>query len=129
MRIFALVAGVAACQSSRQKPRPPRDSGIIPAENALAGDDSWRLDNPAYNHEIEGYGSRITLAAGDSLDVKVNVDHAQPIKWAMYRLGWYGGAGARKLLSGAANAAPQQKCPRDPRTSRVECRWSTTFTV
>src|SRR5262252_7335867 len=115
MRMFLIL--LAACQSSSDRPRLPRTSGVITAENALAGDPSWPLDNPAYQHEIEGYGSRITLFAGDALDVKVNVDHAQPIKWALYRLGWYGGAGARKLLEGGAIAAPQQNCPRDPRTS------------
>jgi hypothetical protein len=49
------------------------------------------------------------------------------IHWALYRLGWYGGAGARKLLEGTATAGPQPPCPPDPATGFIQCHWSPTF--
>src|SRR5258706_15894719 len=81
-------------------PRPPRAPDAVAQENALAGDPGWQLANPSDIHGIEGYGRRITLAAGEPLDVAVNVDQARAVSWSLYRIGWYGGAGGRKLASG-----------------------------
>jgi len=102
----------------------------IPIENARPGDADWTLALPAGGHALEGYGSRITLAPGDGLDVAVNVATAQPVSWRVYRIGWYGGAGARLVdAGGPVMVAPQPPCPRDPTTSRVECSWATAFHV
>jgi hypothetical protein len=111
-------------------PRPPRDSDRVHRENLLPGDPSWPLTNPADAHQVEGYGKRITLAPGGTLEVAVNVDKPKSVRWSLYRIGWYGGAGARKVVAGdPIMVAPQPACPRDPTTSRVECSWATAFTV
>src|SRR5438477_282130 len=133
MRLLALslvaVSLIAlGCGDDAPRPDAPRTRAptLIPDENARPGDPGWQLDNPAYNREVEGYGSKITLRAGEGLDLKVNVDKPRAVSWGVYRIGWYGGAGGRHILDGGpAMVAPQPACPRDPVTARVECAWAT----
>jgi sugar lactone lactonase YvrE len=114
-------------------PAPPIDppgTNVITMENAKPGNNDWQLNPIAQGHSVEGYGSAITMKAGDSVDVKVNVATAAPVSWRVYRMGWYGGAGARLMTSGGpVNVAPQPACPRDTTTSLVVCSWATAFTV
>jgi hypothetical protein len=108
--------------------RPPRSDHVISDENAKPGDPSWQIDLAAPNHEVEGYGDRISLRAGDTVGVKVNVSTPQTVTWAVYRTGWYGGAGGRRMGEGGPVAVtPQPACPRDKTTSLVACSWSTSF--
>ena len=111
-------------------PAVPPLPNPITEENAQPGDSGWKLSPPAPKHQLEGYGSRITLHPGDAVDVAVNVGQAQPVSWRLYRIGWYGGAGARLVQQGGpVTVAPQPACPRDPTTARVECAWATAFRV
>jgi hypothetical protein len=108
--------------------RPPRDPNRISNENAKQGDPSWQVTLGANNHEVEGFASRITLAPGQSFDVKINVSTAQKVRWAVFRTGWYGGAGGRRLDEGGPiMVSPQPACPHDPLTQRVECNWAVAF--
>ena len=110
-------------------PLPPTPNPVSD-ENGRPGDPSWPLAPPAPKHALEGYGSRISVHPGDTVAVAVNVAQAQPVSWRLYRIGWYGGAGARLVQSGGPVAvAPQPACPRDPTTSRVECAWAVAFSV
>lgn len=80
-------------------------------------------------HEVEGYGTRITLWPGESLGVAVNVAKAGPVSWKVFRIGWYGGAGAHLVGGGGpVTVTPQPPCSMVPRTARVECAWATAFT-
>src|SRR5437667_8463405 len=51
--------------------------------------------------------------------------------WALFRLGWYGGAGARPILGSTQplSLGDQPACPPDPATGLVRCSWTPTFTV
>ena len=112
---------------------PPSRAGYlnpIPAENALAGDPSWLQGfTSSYAHQIEGYANRVSAAAGESVDVMLNVDSAHDATWQLYRLGWYGGAGARKLSEGAVQVSPQAACPEDVTTGLIRCAWAKALTV
>jgi sugar lactone lactonase YvrE len=123
-------AGVTDPGATPPTPAMPPMPNPITAENARPGDASWALSPAAPKHTLEGYGSRITVRPGDAVAVAVNVAKTQPVSWRVYRIGWYGGAGARLVQSGGpVTVAPQPACPRDPTTSRVECAWATAFTV
>ena len=82
---------------------------------------------------VEAYADRVSANAGDTVQVMANVPAAaggpMGIRWTLYRLGWYGGAGARKLLEGDATAGPQPACPPDRDTGFIQCHWSPTFSV
>src|SRR5579871_942183 len=106
-----------------------RDRGRVARENALPGDPSWRLDAPADAHQVEGYAARATVEPGGAIGIKVNVDVAKFVEWRAFRLGWYGGAGARLIDRSVVEVQPQPPCARAPLTARVECAWATAFSV
>ncbi len=64
----------------------------IQQENALPGTSAW---NGPSSGQIELYTSQIGVAPGDPIDVHVNTRPAARYRIAVYRLGWYGGAGGR----------------------------------
>jgi hypothetical protein len=64
----------------------------IVAENALAGTTAWQA---RLSTGIELYGSKITGAPGDQIQLHVSTEYRYRI--VVYRLGWYGGAGARQV--------------------------------
>lgn len=102
----------------------------IPTENAQPGDPSWFSGRQGNAGQVELYTSIESLFAGDSMSVKVSTDSAQNVTAAIYRLGDYGGAGARKLWTGGPYATNKQAfCPHDPNTQRVECQWTDTFSL
>src|SRR5581483_8577771 len=110
---------------------PPRPGYLnpIPAENQRQGDWSW-------NHiarssgQIEGYADRVSATAGDTVKLMVRTDQpGEGASWTLYRIGWYGGAGARAVLSGTVQLGSQPACPVDPATKLVRCSWSPTFSV
>ena len=123
--------------------RPAGYVNPIAAENALAGDPGWALTRgdgaPSGSGaakrpvHVEAYADRVAAKAGESVQVMANIPAGMGgpmgVHWALYRLGWYGGAGARKLAEGTATAGPQAACPPDPTTGLIQCHWSPTFTV
>ncbi len=102
----------------------------IPAENKKPGEPLWRAGRQANAGQIELYLSTDSAAAGEKVGVRVSTDGPQAITAEVFRLGYYGGAGARRVWSGGPfEAGKQAACPRDPHTSRVECNWPDTFTL
>jgi hypothetical protein len=79
---------------------------------------------------LEAYAGAPSVQHGEPLDVHARSDQPAQVKWAAWRMGWYGGAGGRLVASGGpAPVGPQVVPPPDPATGRVACRWPTTFTV
>jgi hypothetical protein len=65
------------------------------AENRRPGTADWDITRPALNHEIEGYASKTSINAGETIDLYVNTA-ARHYAIDVFRMGWYGGAGARR---------------------------------
>jgi DNA-binding beta-propeller fold protein YncE len=77
---------------------------------------------------VELYLDRVSAKAGDSVAVMASADPSSAARWALYRLGWYGGAGGRRVLEGAAiSLSPQGACPVEPTRGYLRCAWTTTF--
>lgn len=98
-------------------------------ENARAGTGDWQLANPAANREIEGYASHTSVNRGESLSLFVNT--AEPSYTIdVYRMGWYGDAGARLILGGVRRAGVRQPMPeQDPATGLIECDWADPYVL
>ena len=62
----------------------------VQAENALPGTSSWNA--PSNNYSFV-YASQIGIAPGDELDFHVSTTYRYRLE--IFRMGWYGGAGAR----------------------------------
>jgi hypothetical protein len=96
----------------------------IVAENAKPGSLDWVIGNVATNREIEGYASHNSVQAGNAITLHVNcADPGYTVE--VFRLGWYGGMGGRRVAGPTTFAGVKQIIPvPDPITGMVECRWT-----
>jgi len=100
----AVAAGLAAAAPAAAYTR--RRPGLIRAENARPGTRDWLLTktavDPATKYRcpwIEGYASRASVPQGESVTLHVSTNPASPFRVDVYRMGWYGGAGGRRLAT------------------------------
>ncbi len=111
---------------------PPRTGYLnpIPGENQKTGSPTWNSGfSKAQGHQLEGYADRVSASAGDTVQLMVASDAARTASWTLYRLGWYGGAGARAVLTGNTQVAGQSTCSNDTTTGLIRCAWTPTFAV
>lgn len=100
----------------------------IPEENARRGNPEWRDGQPVDAGQVELYTSTESVLVGDTVRVMVSTSRNAQVQAEVYRMGYYGGAGARRVWSGGPFSTQKQPaCPRDPVTSLVECHWQETF--
>lgn len=101
----------------------------IQLENQKPGDADWELVNAAFNHEIEGYASSVSVNRGEAISIFVNsIDPSYTLD--IYRIGWYGGAGARKMLPTITAPGIRQPIPQpDPTTGLIECQWTDPYVL
>lgn len=120
----------ATTDAERDAPPDATAMNPIERENAMPGSDGWLITRAAENHEVEGYASVTSVAAGSSFTLHVNVSEARPVRWEAYRIGYYRGDGGRLVAQGESRRVePQPACPIDRATGLIECRWSAAFTV
>ncbi|MCG3195649.1 MAG: hypothetical protein GHCLOJNM_00116 [bacterium] len=111
--------------------RAGETSDLIRSENAKPGTTDWQLTytrvDPKTRYRspwIEGYVSRASLRAGESLDLMVSANPAGPFKVDIYRMGYYGGQGARHVLTlGPFEGCVQPDPPVGEKRLR-ECAWA-----
>ncbi len=123
--------------------KPTGDDGkprrrTIAEENRLPGDPTWEItERPALIGEIAAYTGQVSVQRGETLDLHVSIVTDGGMYDAdIYRMGWYGGAGAR-LVKSIKNIDGEnqgrwdallgvQECPTcksDPDTLLIECNW------
>jgi hypothetical protein len=138
MRTFSLGAALLAAatattvawahepSSSRHRPNP------IVIENRHAGSDLWRLPWPGYTVADDvTCRSRASPPApppvpGGEVELKVTVTPAQAFQVDVFRLGYYGGHGARHMKHIDWTDGNQQRpCASDAATGLLACRWRT----
>ncbi|MDQ3263947.1 MAG: hemolysin [Myxococcota bacterium] len=102
----------------------PGDPNPISAENAKPGTPNWRITRPSWQREIEGYAATTSVEAGSKIGFKIALSAKGPYSWRVYRLGYYGGIGAREVLRGGPeDGYPQADCPLQRDTGLVACDW------
>lgn len=107
----------------------------ITAENRHPGSTAWRIpwsgktvaDDTA--QQVKGYASATSVLQGESIGLHVRATGASTFSYQVFRLGWYGGAGARLMQTGTAAASRQSPCPVDPETGEIACAWARSATV
>ena len=114
----------------------PAGGNRITAENAKAGSADWRMgagkSRPGTDHErqIKGYASTDSVAIGQAIDFHVALEPAGSFTVSVYRLGYYGGASARRVLvSPTLTAEPQPVPTPDPETGRIALEWPVAWTL
>ncbi|SNS96268.1 hypothetical protein SAMN06265795_11088 [Noviherbaspirillum humi] len=85
--------------------------------------------NYASQHEIEGYASATSINRGESINLYVNtVDPSYTI--TIYRMGWYGGAGGRRVAGPITRSGSRQPaCALDASVRLVECNWTNPYVL
>jgi hypothetical protein len=100
----------------------------VQTENAQSGSTDWALTNPATNREIEGYASLTSVNRGNTINFFVST--SGPYTIDIYRMGWYGGLGARKMTaSPIALTGTLQPTPAPTADGLFECNWSLSHTL
>ncbi|SEN25068.1 NHL repeat-containing protein [Stigmatella aurantiaca] len=114
-----------------EQPLPPSyDAAAILKENQRPGARDWRITRNAHNGEIEGYPLVTTVTPGQRVPVAVNVSEPRAFRWFVYRLGHYGGLGAREVARGGAVPGTRQPaCPVEETTGVVACQWTPTLEI
>src|SRR5262249_6564605 len=69
----------------------------IVAENKLAGTSDWEIDGEL-SANIEGYAAQFSVNHGQTVQFKIDTD-SDDYRIDIYRMGWYGGAGGRKVAT------------------------------
>ncbi|EFH83279.1 N,N-dimethylformamidase beta subunit family domain-containing protein [Ktedonobacter racemifer] len=102
----------------------------IQIENSKPGTDGWNDFASDLQYDlISGYGSKISVNHGDSLDLYVTTT-APSFSIDVFRTGWYGGIGARKVTSLGSFTGVHQPMPNpDPKTGLIDCNWTKTTTL
>ncbi|HEY5003881.1 MAG TPA: N,N-dimethylformamidase beta subunit family domain-containing protein, partial [Ktedonobacteraceae bacterium] len=103
----------------------------IQVENSKAGTPSWDdFASDLAPDTISGFGSKISVNHGDSLDLYVTTI-APSFTIDVFRTGYYGGAGARLITSLGSFPGLHQAIPApDPVTGTISCTgWTKTTTL
>jgi hypothetical protein len=135
--VLILMAGMLAARPAAAA----APDGAIARENARPGTTDWLLTRVApsaantrderYERQraIEGYVSHTSIRAGDTLTAFVSVDPADRYRVEIFRMGYYGGTGARLVQTlGALDGKPAPD-PVDGPKQLVEAGWPASFTL
>lgn len=100
----------------------------ITDENAQAGSTGWERSQ-ADAPRIEAYTSKTSVAPGEIIGFHVSTNPQASYRVIIYRLGWYGGAGARQMTcipgcsssnSGVTNPTPNPNA----QTGEIDANWT-----
>ena len=123
---MVLVASLAASSLAAEGARD-----TIRRENAHAGALDWQLTKVGLRgadgiraRGIEGYCSRQSVKAGETIEFFVSVDPAGPFRLEIFRLGYYGGRGARHMTTLGPFDGITQPDPAPGEKNLHECRWT-----
>lgn len=129
--LAAMATSVGSASASVDTTHHPEQRSLICQENEKSGTTDWQLTRVRINQGkfrtslIEGYCSAQSLAAGETLRIFVSTEPARDFTLDVYRMGFYGGTGARHLtrlgpLPGKTQPVPQM----GPAPGRLRaCRW------
>ncbi|WP_155368905.1 N,N-dimethylformamidase beta subunit family domain-containing protein [Catellatospora vulcania] len=131
--------GSAPPRSTAPRPLPeplPATPGVTATENALPGHRDWVIGADRTRSaddvagQIKGYTSASTVLLGGDVSFHVSVADAEDYTVGVYRLGWYGGLGARKVLTSPVLRGSRQAPPElNPGTGMISCSWQPSWTL
>jgi hypothetical protein len=99
------------------------------AENAKPGTLEWVVTHQQAEHALEGFASQVSAVSGDDVTLHINTT-AQAVGVEAYRMGYYGGLGARLIYQSDMVAGVQQPAATTaPGVGVVSCPWSPTLTL
>ena len=136
----AALAGSTMDASAAVLAATPAKPSLIKQENAREGSLDWQLTRVRVEQQprgpkshralhIEGYCSRQSVLAGESLDIMVSTNPPAKFIVEIFRTGYYGGRGARLMTTlGPLRGTKQPDPPVGPNRLR-ECKWEASATI
>ena len=107
-----------------------RRNPLIAEENAKAGSLDWQLTRVRLDKNgghrapaIEGYCSRQSVKAGETLDFMISVNPDAKFLFEVFRTGYYGGRGARLMMKEGPIPGTKQADPPVGENRLRECKW------
>jgi hypothetical protein len=128
-------AVAANLEISKAQDTEQKTAALVREENARPGASDWQLTRVKVDQDgfrspaIEGYCSRQSLKAGESIDVFVSANPARGVRLEVFRMGYYGGAGARKVAEYGPFPCAPQVTPSPGEKNIHDCRWQKTMTI
>jgi hypothetical protein len=126
--VVVLVCALAGGRGAVAASEPCPLANEVACENLLPGspDDEWEVDGSG-DPTIQGFATDLSVDQGGTVRFKIKTD-AAAYHVDIYRLGWYGGDGARKVATLTPSASlpqVQPPCLTDASTGLVDCgNWS-----
>ena len=139
VRASARLAALAAAIWIGASGTATAQSNPIQIENAKPGSTDWLLtkvvrhDDEIYElgwhrrRGIEAYASHTSIKAGEQLDVHVSTYPVNKYTASIYRMGYYGGAGARLMRTLGPLQGTAEPTPQDGTNHLVESNWRVGF--
>ncbi|HWQ55416.1 MAG TPA: N,N-dimethylformamidase beta subunit family domain-containing protein [Bryobacteraceae bacterium] len=114
----------------------PSKRKLIESENRKPGTRDWQLTRVRLDKDggfrspwIEGYCSRQSVKAGESIDIMVSTDPPCRYQIEIFRTGYYGGLGARQMTSLGPFQGKAQSLPPVAARRLRECHWEPATTL
>lgn len=106
------------------------ESPAIIDENKRPGTTAWKIGAPRWSGYVQGFLDTTDAVIGQRVGAYVSTT-ARSFRVIAYRMGWYGGDGARQIWeSGRIEGKRQPACPVTPEINMVSCdNWSRSLTV
>ena len=108
----------------------------ITRENQNAGSTDWQLTRVRTQGRrgircpsIEGYCSKQSVTSGESIDLFVSTNPAEEYTIEIFRTGYYGGRGARRMRTIGPLQGKTQPTPKYGEKSLRECKWEKATTL
>jgi hypothetical protein len=101
----------------------------VAVENRRAGTAGWRITRLGAPEAIQGWADQVSAASGERVRLYVSTT-AGHFRVEAYRMGWYGGRGARLVWRSQPVAGRRQPPPTlTPGTNMVATRWRPSLTI
>ncbi len=105
---------------------------LIREENSKPGATDWQLTRVRVDRDgfrspwVEGYCSKQSVEAGQSIDIFVSTNPPKSVEIEIFRMGYYGGRGARLMTKLGPFSTSTQPTPQPGPKNLHECRWERT---
>lgn len=126
--LAACLLGGASCAI----PATAAEANPIRLENQKPGSTDWQLtrvraDSSGFRSPwIEGYCSKQSVLAGETIDICVSTNPPRPLEIEIFRMGYYGGRGARLMQKLGPFQGQTQPTPAPGPKNLHECQWKPT---
>ncbi|HYR27941.1 MAG TPA: N,N-dimethylformamidase beta subunit family domain-containing protein, partial [Thermoanaerobaculia bacterium] len=96
---------------------------------ARTGTDRWQTRNSP-TLDIAGYASATSAAAGETLRFYVTSSADPAFTIEIFRMGWYGGLGGRRMTDAVeVTGGAQDACPPDAERGLIRCNWRESYAI